>query len=69
MAERVGHITDLRPEIGALNMGSMNYARYSPKRKGFVFTLVFENSFDDIIYLLEREGAVVQEGDVIAVVD
>jgi 3-keto-5-aminohexanoate cleavage enzyme len=54
MAERVGHITQLRPEIGALNMGSMNYAKYSPKRKGFVFNFVFENSFDDIIFLLER---------------
>src|ERR671918_2563137 len=54
MAERVGHITQLKPEIGALNMGSMNYAKYSPKRKGFVFNFVFENNFDDIIFLLER---------------
>ena len=54
MAERVDHITRLRPEIGALNMGSMNYAKYSPKRKGFVFDFVFENSFDDIIFLLRR---------------
>src|SRR5438874_9572041 len=54
MAERVGHITALKPEIGALNMGSMNYAKYSPKRKGFVFNFVFENHFDDIIFLLQR---------------
>jgi 3-keto-5-aminohexanoate cleavage enzyme len=54
MAERVGHITELRPEIGALNMGSMNYAKYSPKRKGFVFSFVFENRFEDIGFLLER---------------
>jgi 3-keto-5-aminohexanoate cleavage enzyme len=54
MAERVGHITQLRPEIGALNMGSMNYAKYSRKRKGFVFSFVFENRFEDIIFLLER---------------
>jgi uncharacterized protein (DUF849 family) len=52
MAERVGHITQLRPEIGALNMGSMNYARYSAKRKAFVFNFVFENHFDDIVFLL-----------------
>jgi uncharacterized protein (DUF849 family) len=58
MAERVGHITELKPEIGALNMGSMNYAKYSPKRKGFVFNFVFENNFEDIIFLLERmQGA------------
>lgn len=54
MADRVAHITDLKPEIGALNMGSMNYAKYSPKRKDFVFDFVFENSFRDIIFLLER---------------
>ena len=54
MAERVSHITELKPEIGALNMGSMNYAKYSPKRKDFVFKFVFQNSFEDIIFLLER---------------
>ncbi len=54
MAQRVDHIVQLKPEIGALNMGSMNYAKYSPKRKGFVFNFVFENNFDDIIFLLER---------------
>jgi 3-keto-5-aminohexanoate cleavage enzyme len=54
MAERVAHITDLKPEIGALNMGSMNYAKYSPKRKGFVFNFVFENNFDDIVFLLRK---------------
>jgi uncharacterized protein (DUF849 family) len=52
MAERVGHIVQLKPEIGALNMGSMNYAKYSSKRKGFVFNFVFENRFEDIIFLL-----------------
>jgi len=54
MKDRVAHITELRPEIGALNMGSMNYAKYSPKRKGFVFNFVFENRFEDIIFLLEQ---------------
>ena len=63
MAERVGHITQLKPEIGALNMGSMNYAKYSEKRKGFVFNFVFENNFEDIIFLLQRmnEAAVKPE--------
>jgi 3-keto-5-aminohexanoate cleavage enzyme len=56
MAERVAHITELKPEIGALNMGSMNYAKYSRKRKDFVFKFVFENSFEDIIFLLRRMG-------------
>ena len=39
------------PEIAALNMGSMNYAKYSEKRKEFVFNFVFANSFDDIVFL------------------
>ena len=34
-------------------MGSMNYAKYSRRRKEFVFETVFENSFDTIIALLE----------------
>src|SRR3989475_3314378 len=54
MAERVDHIVELKPEIGALNMGSMNYAKYSEKRKSFVFNFVFENNFEDIIFLLQR---------------
>lgn len=56
--ERVHQITALRPELGALNMGSMNYAKYSAKRKALVFDFVFENPFKDIIYLLERMNSV-----------
>ncbi len=50
--ERIGHIRDLKPDVGALNMGSMNYAKYSVKRKDFVFKFVFQNHFDDIIAFL-----------------
>jgi 3-keto-5-aminohexanoate cleavage enzyme len=52
--ERVHHITALKPELGALNMGSMNYAKYSSKRKSLVFDFVFANPFSDITYLLEQ---------------
>jgi len=52
--ERVHHITALRPELGALNMGSMNYAKYSRRRKRIVFDFVFANPFSDIINLLEK---------------
>jgi 3-keto-5-aminohexanoate cleavage enzyme len=52
MEGRVAHIAQVKPAIGALNMGSMNYAKYSPKRKEFVFDFVFENPFRDIGYLL-----------------
>lgn len=54
IAERVHHITALKPELGALNMGSMNYAKYSAKRKQLVFDFVFANPFSDITYLLEQ---------------
>jgi uncharacterized protein (DUF849 family) len=53
MSERVEHIRQNKPAIGALNMGSMNYAKYSAKRRGFVFDFVFENRFEDIAFLLE----------------
>jgi uncharacterized protein (DUF849 family) len=47
--KRIAYLRELRPDVAALNMGSMNYAKYSPKRKDFVFKTVFENSFDTII--------------------
>jgi uncharacterized protein (DUF849 family) len=56
--DRVRHITALRPELGALNMGSMNYAKYSSSRKAFVFDAVFSNPFSDITYLLEQMNSV-----------
>ena len=55
--ERVHHISALKPELGALNMGSMNYAKYSSKRKALVFDFVFANPFQDIIFLLEQMRA------------
>ena len=57
MEDRVGHIARLRPEIGALNMGSMNYAIYSKSKKTFYFDMVFANPFKDISFLLERMNA------------
>ena len=56
--ERVHHITALKPELGALNMGSMNYAKYSEKRKALVFDFVFANPFSDIMFLLEKMNSV-----------
>lgn len=43
---------EVRPEIGALNMGTMNYAKYSERRKEFVFDMVFPNTYTKIIKLL-----------------
>jgi 3-keto-5-aminohexanoate cleavage enzyme len=51
--KRIAYLRELRPDVAALNMGSMNYAKYSARRKDFVFKAVFENSFDTIIAFLE----------------
>jgi uncharacterized protein (DUF849 family) len=51
--DRIAHIRDLRPEMAALNMGSMNYAIYSEKRKVFHHDHVFANPFRDIQFFLE----------------
>jgi uncharacterized protein (DUF849 family) len=48
MTERVEHLKN-KPHIAALNMGSMNYAKWSAKKQAFAFKFVFQNSFDDII--------------------
>src|ERR687889_2272323 len=50
--KRIAYLRELRPEVAALNMSSMNYAKYSKRRKEFVFKTVFENSFDTIIEFL-----------------
>jgi uncharacterized protein (DUF849 family) len=47
--KRLEYLRELTPDVAALNMGSMNYAKYSRRRKDFVFKVVFENSFDTII--------------------
>ncbi len=51
--KRIAYLRDVRPEVAALNMGSMNYAKYSRRRKAFVFNAVFANPFDEIIAFLE----------------
>jgi 3-keto-5-aminohexanoate cleavage enzyme len=53
VAKRIAYLEACRPAVAALNMGSMNYAKYSRKRKDFVFKFVFANPFDEIIKLLE----------------
>jgi 3-keto-5-aminohexanoate cleavage enzyme len=50
--KRLDYLRELRPDVAALNMSSMNYAKYSRRRKEFVFKAVFENSFDTIIEFL-----------------
>src|SRR4029078_2908503 len=52
VAKRIEYLRELRPDVAALNMSSMNYAKYSRRAKDFVFKAVFENSFDTIIEFL-----------------
>jgi len=50
--KRLEYLRELKPDVAALNMSSMNYAKYSSRRKDFVFKAVFENSFDTIIQFI-----------------
>ena len=50
--KRLEYLRECKPEVAALNMSSMNYAKYSKRRQDFVFKAVFENSFDTIIEFL-----------------
>src|SRR5580704_17835352 len=53
LAKRIEYLRACRPEVAALNMGSMNYAKYSRSKKQFVFKMVFANPFEEIVELLE----------------
>src|SRR4029079_12619348 len=65
LEKRIAYLRALKPDIGALNMGSMNYAKYSRRRKDFMFKAVFENSFDTIIELCTamRESGIKPEDE------
>jgi len=52
ISKRIEYLRACRPDVAALNMSSMNYAKYSKRRQDFVFKAVFENSFDTIIEFL-----------------
>ena len=52
--KRLEYLRELKPDVAALNMSSMNYAKYSRRRKDFVFKAVFENSFDLITQFIDE---------------
>ncbi len=52
VSEPCATVRESRPEIAALNMGTMNYAKYSQRRREFVFDMVFPNTYAKIIELL-----------------
>jgi len=53
VSEQCSYIRESRPEIAALNMGTMNYSKYSRGRKAFDFDMVFPNTYEKIIKLLK----------------
>ena len=52
VSQQCTYIRESRPEIAALNMGTMNYSKYSRGRKAFDFDMVFPNTYGKIIKLL-----------------
>ncbi len=52
VSDQCAYIKESRPEIAALNMGTMNYAKYSKRRQQFVFDMVFPNTYEKIQRLL-----------------
>lgn len=52
VTEQCTYIRESRPEIAALNMGTMNYSKYSRARKAFDFDMIFPNTYEKIIKLL-----------------
>lgn len=53
VSEQCQYLSESKPHIGALNMGTMNYAKYSENRKSFVFDMVFPNTYEKIMKLLK----------------
>jgi 3-keto-5-aminohexanoate cleavage enzyme len=46
-------VLESRPAIAALNMGTMNYSKYSLKRKAFDFDMIFPNTYGKILEMLK----------------
>jgi uncharacterized protein (DUF849 family) len=51
--ERVAYLRAGRPAVAALNMGSMNYAKYNAAKKKFVFDFVFPNPHAEILQFVQ----------------
>jgi 3-keto-5-aminohexanoate cleavage enzyme len=51
VTEQITYVRESRPAIAALNMGTMNYSKYSEKKKEFVFDMIFPNTYGKILKL------------------
>ena len=56
--KKLAPVREIKPALAALNMGSMNYAKYHPEKKRFVFEFVFANPFSEIADLVRGMTAV-----------
>lgn len=53
VSEQCTYIREVKPQIAAMNSGTMNYAKYSQKKKGMVFDMVFPNTYEKMIEMLK----------------
>ena len=58
VSDQCTYIRERRPEIAALNMGTMNYSKYSRARKAFDFDMVFSNTYEKIGKMLSAMNEV-----------
>ncbi len=56
--QKTAPIQAIKPAVGALNMGSMNYAKYHGARQRFVFEFVFANPFSEIQQIVQAMNEV-----------
>ncbi len=52
VTEQCTYIRNVKPQIAAMNSGTMNYAKYSAKQKNMVFDMVFPNTYEKMIQML-----------------
>jgi 3-keto-5-aminohexanoate cleavage enzyme len=52
VSEQCAYIRRVKPQIAAMNSGTMNYAKYSAKQKSMVFDMVFSNTYEKMIQML-----------------
>jgi uncharacterized protein (DUF849 family) len=53
LESRIEYVKEVGPDIAALNMGSMNYAKWSESSGDYAFNMQFENPFSEIEEMLE----------------
>lgn len=53
VTHQVTYIKETRPQIAAMNAGTMNYAKYSKTRKSMVFDMVFSNTYEKMKKMIE----------------